>query len=152
MGISILKIFIFFIAFIILLYTISSILKEYLRIKMYSIDMYLDISFEEVDSMVDSFIHSIFNSYIILEGYAINTEIITQSEEDSINKDIGTLIGERMSKNMFDKLGLFYSKESIPDVLSEKIGMIVMNYRINHNEDVKLMVNQDREQKKYIIE
>ena len=119
---------------------------------MYSIDMYLDISFEEVDSMVDSFIHSIFNSYIILEGYAINTEIITQSEEDSINKDIGTLIGERMSKNMFDKLGLFYSKESIPDVLSEKIGMIVMNYRINHNEDVKLMVNQDREQKKYIIE
>mgnify|MGYP001022109008 CR=1 FL=1 len=152
MGISILKIFIFFIAFIILLYTISSILKEYLRIKMYSIDMYLDISFEEVDSMVDSFIHSIFNSYIILEGYAINTEIITQSEEDSINKDIGTLIGERMSKNMFDKLGLFYSKESIPDILSEKIGMIVMNYRINHNEDVKLMVNQDREQKKYIIE
>lgn len=147
MVISIIKICILSVISIILIYNIIDIFKRYLNVKMYNVDMYLDISFEEVNDMIDNFIYSIFNTYIILEGYAINTELISQSEEDSINKDIGLLIGQRMSKNMFDKISLFYSKESIPDILSEKIGMVVMNYRITHNEDVKLVINQEREQK-----
>lgn len=115
------------------------------ELKRYNIDMYLDITFDEVNTMIDNYISNIFDTYVILEGYAINSEVISQKEENDINRDIGTLVGSRMSKPMHDKICLFFSTNSIPDVLSEKIGMMVMNYRINHNNNVEQLINQERE-------
>lgn len=129
-------------------YFIVSITSKYFNEKRYNTDISISVSFTEVNDMIDDYISEIFNSYIIMEGFAINTVLISQNEEIEIIRDVSKLVADRMSKILYNKLSIFYNNSAISDIISEKIGMLVMNYRLNHNQNVAYIINQEREDKK----
>lgn len=86
-----------------------------------------------INSSLDALIEDCFNEYIILNKAYKKKEYISADDEKKISSDLGTMVSNRISETMYNKLSQYYNSKAIPEVISNKIYMRVLNYSITMN-------------------
>lgn len=86
-----------------------------------------------INSSLDTLIEDCFNEYIILNKAYKKKEYISADDEKKISSDLGTMVSNRISETMYNKLSQYYNSKAIPEVISNKIYMRVLNYSITMN-------------------
>lgn len=88
-------------------------------------------SLEECNQMIDGFISREFDNYCAKNLNFRNIDVISDKQQDIIRKDLLKLIQERMSTNILYKMSLFYEVDKIPDIIAEKVYLLVTAYVIS---------------------
>ena len=88
-------------------------------------------SLEECNQMIDGFISREFDNYCAKNLNFRNLDVISDKQQDMIRRDLLKLIQERMSTNILYKMSLFYEVDKIPDIIAEKVYLLVTAYVIN---------------------
>lgn len=83
--------------------------------------------------VLDDFIDKIFDEHIMLKGDYSNVPYINSTEEANLRQEIINKVSSRISSTMYYQLSLYYNKDSIPDIIGEKIYELVSLYVIQHN-------------------
>ena len=107
--------------------------KELEKIMNYEINIGAKID-NEIPNILETYVTSIFTDYRLKFLEADESLIyINGDKEIEILHDIGTLCSERLSPAMVDKLSLFWKREQIAEVISDKIYLVVMQYVASFN-------------------
>ena len=120
--------------FILVTYVVRSINsygKEKNRIARDSLDLNVNIS-ENYSNILDAFIMEVFNEYKIL-NLSYNTEYIAKDKEKKIVSDVTDMVTARLSSTMIKQLSVYYNPAALPDIIAQKIYLVVMQYVIENN-------------------
>jgi len=126
------------VVFILLVVEIFNILikmrlnQKEIELEKYNIELNTSIE-ESIIVMLDNLINTIFEDYIILNIACQNILYITPELEQKISKEISYKISERISPIMIIRLSTYYNKDSIGDIIAEKVYMKTLNYVVNQN-------------------
>lgn len=110
-------------------------------------------SLEECNQMIDGFISREFDNYCAKNLNFRNIDVISDKQQDIIRKDLLRLIQERMSTNILYKMSLFYEVDKIPDIIAEKVYLLVTAYVISvdntpsREEEITILNNIRRKNK-----
>lgn len=94
------------------------------------------IEFNKVDgqnNILDVYINDIFSRYIILNEGVINNSYISEKVEKMMLEKLMDQCARNMSKDLRDKLILYYGTEGLPNIMTEKCYMKVSLYTANIN-------------------
>lgn len=83
--------------------------------------------------ILEDFINKIFDEHIMLKGDYSNVPYINSTEETNLRQEITNKVSSRISSTMYYQLSLYYNKDSIPDIIGEKIYELVSIYVVQHN-------------------
>lgn len=87
-----------------------------------------------IPQILDSIISDALDEYIIYnKGFEKDKKYINAEEEKEILSTMINLVSNRISDVMMLKLEAYYNKDSITDIISSKIYMIVTVYVANNN-------------------
>lgn len=117
----------------ILLYTSYKLKKEANRLVEYSINVNAVID-EQISQILDNMIEECFDEYMILNKAYKDKGYINSEEEIEIMKEIGNMVVERLSPAAIDKLSLFYNIDSITQIISNKVYILVMAHTAQNNQ------------------
>ena len=107
--------------------------KELEKIMNYEINIGATID-NEIPIILENYINSIFIDYRLKYIEADESLIYINNEKEiEILHEIGNICSERLSPAMVDKLSLFWNREQIAKVISDKIYLIVVQYVANFN-------------------
>lgn len=87
-------------------------------------------SLEECNQMIDGFISREFDNYCAKNLNFRSLDVISDKQQDMIRRDLLKLVQERMSTNILYKMSLFYEVDKIPDIIAEKVYLLVTAYVI----------------------
>lgn len=109
--------------------------KKLEEITMYQIHVssQIDTSIQDVLNMI---IQESFTDYLVKYLVPLEEGYINSEREAEIRRDLVNLVTRRISNAVLDKLSLFYNIENIADILADKIYIIIMNYVIEHNNNL----------------
>lgn len=102
--------------------------------KIHKLNISLNTQLDEtINTTLDTLIKSCFDEYIIFnQGYK-KRDYISADDEKKITSDLGTMVSKRISETMYNKLSQYYNAKAIPEVISNKIYMIVIDYSLSVN-------------------
>lgn len=103
-----------------------------LDIDKYIANMDIDID-ENYELLLDKIINTCFDEYKILNLIIKPDWYIKEDEEIVINKEVASLVAQRLSPVIMEKLKVLYNEEAIFDIIAKKVHFIVTNYVIDHN-------------------
>lgn len=107
--------------------------KELEKIMNYEINIGAKID-NEIPNILETFVVSIFTDYKLKFLEADSSLLYINSEKElEILHDLGNLCSNRLSPAMVDKLSLFWKREQIAEVISDKIYLVVMQYVATFN-------------------
>lgn len=125
------------ISVLLILYFITKLfklLKEYLNLK--RIINVTNISYEEYiknKDILDEIINEIFSMYVVINYEYIENLYIKEEEQKTMIKDIAEEVISKLSPDLVERISLVYNKEKIPEIISQKIYMMVTDYVISKN-------------------
>ena len=116
--------------------------KELEKIMNYEINIEAKID-NEIPNILETYVVSIFTDYKLKFLEADESLIYINGEKEiQILHDIGDLCSKRLSPAMVDKLSLFWKREHIAEVISDKIYLVVMQYVASFNAVKDISNNQ----------
>lgn len=116
--------------------------KEYLNLK--RIINVTNIPYSEYilnRDILDEIINEIFSVYVVITYEYIEDVYIKEDEQKNMIKNIAEEVISKLSPDLVERISLVYNKEKIPEIISQKIYMIVTDYAISKN----LVKNKDEE-------
>ena len=115
--------------------------KNMERLTMYQINVTstIDSSIPEILSMV---IRECFEDYQIKSLLPLEEGFINSTREAEIRRGLVEIVTSRLSSATLDKLSLYYNIKNIADIIADKVYITVLNYVINHNEEITHFANQ----------
>lgn len=87
----------------------------------------------DILEILDDFINGIFNDHIVLKGDYHNVPFINSVEEDNLRQEVIDKVSSRISSTMYYQLSLYYNRDSITDIIGERIYELVSLYVTQHN-------------------
>lgn len=110
-------------------------------------------SLEECNQMIDGFISREFDNYCARNLNFRSIDVISDKQQDIIRRDLLKLIQERMSTNILYKMSIYYEPERIPDIIAEKVYLLVTAYVISidntpSREEERAIINNIRRKNK----
>lgn len=88
------------------------------------------------ENILDIYINDIFSRYIILNEGTINSTYINEKTEKAMLKALLDQCARNMSKDLRDKLMLYYGTEGFPNIMTEKCYIKVSLYAANINKSL----------------
>lgn len=119
-------------ATIVLLATNYKLKKENNRLLEYSINVNAQIN-EEIPQILEDMTHECFDEYMLLNQAYKEKHYITDEEETMIMKEVGTMVADRLSPAAIDKLSVYYNKNMLAEIISNKVYILVMGYTADNN-------------------
>ena len=118
-------------------YTITIIVlnknkKEERKLEEYRIHVQTNIG-DSIPTMLETIVQECFNEYIVLNVEYKDIQYIDSETETKIAKEVASMVAQRISPAMLSKMSLYYKSDSIPNIISEKIYLLVLNYSVNKN-------------------
>lgn len=136
--------------YIVTLFVVIYIAKRYFDslssirdLKLLEIQLSQNIDNNIVDKL-DDYLEDIFNDYILSSPKYLQQPYINSKDEEQMRQDLVDLVSDRMSPYLYQKLAIYYNENSIPDILANKIFLLVTAFVANKNtpkqniEDVSL--------------
>ena len=108
-----------------------------LELKKYDIELHLQIT-DNIEERLDTIIESCFQEYSLMNLIYKTDWYIKEDEEIEINKDICSLVSDRISPVMLKQLSLYYNEDSIYDIIGKSVYFRVTNFVIEHNKSKPL--------------
>ena len=108
-----------------------------LELKKYDIELHLQIT-DNIEERLDTIIESCFQEYSLMNLIYKTDWYIKEDEEIEINKDICSLVSDRISPVMLKQLSLYYNEDSIYDIIGKRVYFRVTNFVIEHNKSKPL--------------
>lgn len=106
--------------------------KEHDR-EIMKLQLSVNIDREPIIKTLDEFIEEVFNDYISQHVKYINMVYISNDMQKTIITDLVDMVSERMSPYLYQRLSLIYNEKAIPEVLSNKIVMMVTLFSSDKN-------------------
>lgn len=88
---------------------------------------------QAIDGILQEFIESCFNDYIILNADLLNRNFINEDDEKKMVDDLVTVVSDRLSATMYKQLSVYYNEKAIPGIISNKIYELVLAYVVEAN-------------------
>lgn len=121
------------VATVILLVTNYKLKKENNHLLEYSINVNAQIN-EEIPLILENMTHECFDEYMLLNQAYKEKHYITDEEETNIMKEVGTMVADRLSPAAIDKLSVYYNRNMLAEIISNKIYILVMAYAAENNQ------------------
>lgn len=125
----------FMILFGVLIYLNHKHKKHIEDITMYQIHTSAQID-SSIPEILDLIIQESFTDYQVKYLTPANDGYINSEREAEIRKELVAVVTSRISSAAIDKISLFYNIKNIADIIADKIYILVMNYVIDHNENL----------------
>lgn len=120
-------------ASIILIITNYRLKKESNKIARYSININAKVN-EEIPMILENMTEECFDEYMVLNLAFKEKEYIDSDTETKIMKEVGTMVAQRLSQAALDKLSTYYNINTISEIISNKVYILVMQYAANNNQ------------------
>lgn len=92
-------------------------------------NLYLHLTIDSsISEKLDNFIEECFNDYILLNTEYRKDIYWTEAEEVKMVNEVGELVSKRISPIMLRQINVYYSMESIPDIIGNKVYELVIAY------------------------
>lgn len=91
-----------------------------------------------MEERLDAVIEGCFQEYSLMNLVYKSDWYIKEEEEIQINKDICTLVSERISPVVLKQLALYYKEDAIFDIIAKRVYFKVTNFVIEHNKTTGL--------------
>ena len=108
-----------------------------LELKKYDIELHLQIT-DNIEERLDTIIESCFQEYSLMNLIYKTDWYIKEDEEIEINKDICSLVSDRISPVMLKQISLYYNGDSIYEIIEKRVYFRVTNFVIEHNKSKPL--------------
>ena len=92
----------------------------------------LDID-NRIDEKLDLVVEQCFEEFTILNLAYKSDYYIKEEEEIQINKDICTLVSQRLSEALYEQLCILYNEDAITDIIAKRVYFRVTNFVMEHN-------------------
>lgn len=115
----------------------SKFKQKKLDLEMYKININVNIS-NGIEERLDEIVETCFQEYSLINLFHKDDWYITDVDEIKINKDINSIVAQRISPVMLEQLSLYYNSESITDVIAKKVYFKVTNFVIDHNKNTNI--------------
>ena len=87
----------------------------------------------KIDEKLDTVVEQCFQEFTILNLAYKSDFYIKEEEEIQINKDICTLVSQRLSEALYEQLCILYNEEAITDIIAKRVYFRVTNFVMEHN-------------------
>lgn len=87
----------------------------------------------KIDEKLDLVVEQCFEEFTILNIAYKSDYYIKEEEEIQINKDICTLVSQRLSEALYEQLCILYNEEAITDIIAKRVYFRVTNFVMEHN-------------------
>ena len=87
----------------------------------------------KIDEKLDTVVEQCFEEFTILNLAYKSDYYIKEEEEIQINKDICTLVSQRLSEALYEQLCILYNEEAITDIIAKRVYFRVTNFVMEHN-------------------
>lgn len=87
----------------------------------------------KIDEKLDTVVEQCFEEFTILNIAYKSDYYIKEEEEIQINKDICTLVSQRLSEALYEQLCILYNEEAITDIIAKRVYFRVTNFVMEHN-------------------
>lgn len=87
----------------------------------------------KIDEKLDTVVEQCFEEFTILNLAYKSDYYIKEDEEIQINKDICTLVSQRLSEALYEQLCILYNEEAITDIIAKRVYFRVTNFVMEHN-------------------
>ena len=111
---------------------ISKEIKSNILLKEYDINMNIN-DYNEILEQFDSLMTSTFNEYIAMNIEFRNLEYIPEKLENEICRNVAKKVVDKMSPIFFNKLATVYSRDEIPNIISNTIYLHTVSYVLGNN-------------------
>ena len=103
-----------------------------IALEKYKHDTTIDID-NKIDEKLDTVVEQCFQEFSILNLAYKSDYYIKEEEEIQINKDICTLVSQRLSEALYEQLCILYNEEAITDIIAKRVYFRVTNFVMEHN-------------------
>lgn len=118
-----------------ILLNVTQLLQQKINNERYVAEININV-YEEVIQLMDDLIATCFTDYLYMNGL-IGMDYITEKDETEICRGVASMLHERISSSVVDKISLIYSRDMIDDIIAEKIYISVSSFVIETNSHKK---------------
>lgn len=103
-----------------------------LELKKYDIETHLEVT-DDIELRLDKVIDSCFQEYSLMNLVYKTNWYIKEEEEIEINKEVCSLVSDRISPVMLKQLALYYNEDAIFNIIAKRVYFKVTTFVIDHN-------------------
>lgn len=120
------------ILFWIAVFSFINVLKVKNMIEQHRIQLDYEID-TTVPETLDKMIIESFEEYMILNESFNNVDFLSKDMEERISHGVNDVVSRKLSNVFKIKLATYYNEENIPEIIAQKIYILVMNHSIKVN-------------------
>lgn len=121
-----------YIILIFILFRTNTYFKKKNNLKEYEINVNANIG-AYLPLILDEVIKECFNEYFVLNIGFKDKDYIDAEKEDEMAKEISALVMQRLSPAMITQLSLYYNINIIPNIVSNKVYLFMIDYVVKEN-------------------
>ena len=113
-------------------FSFIGVLKAKNNIEQHRIQLDYEID-TTVPETLDKMIMESFEEYMILNESFNDVQFLSRDMEEKISHGVNAVVSRKLSDIFKIKLATYYNEENIPEIIAQKIYILVMNYSIKTN-------------------